>query len=203
MKKYILYTVMICVFVLLISVSAFAAESGLSDYTLQNRQTAQHTGTSVLPANLKVIDDEAFAGTAMADIRLPENISFIGEEAFANNKELQFVFFLQDNLDIANTAFSGSNPILAGFNNSDAQRWARKNGFRYHIAFALTTNPKSDRCYVAKTENINTGMQETEKSRETVSVTKKARRTGRIMGELKATRYKGIAAVHIQSRYFP
>ena len=56
MKKYILYTVMICVFVLLISVSAFAAERGLSDYTLQNRQTAQHRGTSVLPANLKVIE---------------------------------------------------------------------------------------------------------------------------------------------------
>lgn len=203
MKKYILFTFILCVFVLLISTSALAVERSFIERALEKGEPVENLEVSRLPANLKIIDNEAFSGTAIPSIQFPQGVSYIGEEAFADNKALQHVFFMQDNLEMADSALSGSVPILAGFNNSDAQKWAQKNGFRYHIEFSLTTVSPRESRFIAKLERINGDIQRTEKSKETIAVIRKVKRPGRITGELKAERYKGVAAVHIQSRYFP
>ena len=82
-----------------------------------------------LPRALLVIEDEAFAGTAVRSASLPPSLVSIGERAFADNPELRTVSIPASVRSIGDSAFDGA-PCLtiqaeAG---SYAERWAKEHG---------------------------------------------------------------------------
>ena len=82
-----------------------------------------------LPASLQVIEDEAFEGTAIVSVDLPETVESIGERAFADIPTLRSVRIPEMTKEIARTAFSGSsNVTITAAPNSYARTWARENG---------------------------------------------------------------------------
>ena len=82
-----------------------------------------------LPASLQMIGDEAFEGTAIVSVELPETVETIGERAFAAIPTLHSVKIPDNTREIAETAFAGSNNItLTGTPGSYAKAWARENG---------------------------------------------------------------------------
>lgn len=85
-----------------------------------------------LPASLKVIDDEAFEGTAIVLADLPDTVEHIGERAFADIPSLRFIRIPENTTYIASNAFAGSNQVtLTAAPNSYARAWAKTN----HIPF--------------------------------------------------------------------
>lgn len=188
---------------LLTSTEAFAVEEYRAEWALEKQEKTETKEVSQLPSHLKVINDEAFAGTGIESIQIPESVCVVGEKAFADNDQLSIVSFLSEKLDMADNAFSGSQVVLSGFSDSEVKYWAKRNGYKYEIKISITTE-KSDFHILAKLEISDKAKQQLlEKEKNAVAVVKKERQTGRAIGELKATRYKGIAAVHVQSRYFP
>ncbi len=188
---------------LLTSAEAFAVEGYRAELTLKNQVKPEIKEVSQLPSHLRVINDEAFAGTGIESIQIPESVCVVGEKAFADNAQLSIVFFLSEKLNMANNAFSGSQVVLSGFSDSEVKYWAKENGYKFEIKVAITTE-KSVVRFSAKLEISDKAKQQLlEKEKDIAPIVKKERQTGRAIGELKATKYKGIAAVHVQSRYFP
>ncbi len=88
--------------------------------------------TFKLPAGLQIIEDEAFEGTAIVVIDLPEAVESIGEQAFANIATLRKVNIPEKTKRIARTAFAGSNNVtITGAPGSYARTWARENGIPF------------------------------------------------------------------------
>ena len=83
-----------------------------------------------LPASLQVIEEEAFAGTAIENVEFPESLTAVGDRAFAELPGLETVTILPtDILTVSDTAFEGSsNVMIRGAEGSYAQEWADQNG---------------------------------------------------------------------------
>ena len=89
----------------------------------------------VLPAGLKIIEAEAFEGTAIRSVALPARVEVIGDRAFANIPTLRGIHIPEKTRIIARSAFSGSDQVtITGVPGSYARRFARENG----IPFAPT-----------------------------------------------------------------
>ena len=58
-----------------------------------------------LPVSLRVIEDEAFEGTAIVSAALPDSVESIGERAFANISALRSVKIPNATKEIAKSAF--------------------------------------------------------------------------------------------------
>lgn len=85
-----------------------------------------------LPASLQIIEDEAFEGTSITNVNLPEKVTTIGARAFANISTLHFIQIPLSTSSIEKTAFQGSkNVTIIAFPNSFARIWAKNN----HIPF--------------------------------------------------------------------
>ena len=94
-----------------------------------------NTVSFVLPAGLKIIEAEAFEGTAIRSIALPALVEVIGDRAFANIPTLRGIHIPEKTRIIARSAFSGSDQVtITGVPGSYARRFARENG----IPFAPT-----------------------------------------------------------------
>ena len=94
---------------------------------------AEGTEGFVLPASLEVIEEEAFAGTAVKNTELPESLTTVGDGAFSNIPGLETVTVpATDHLTISDSAFSGSGGvIIRGEEGSYAQEWADRNGLPF------------------------------------------------------------------------
>ena len=85
-----------------------------------------------LPASLSVIEDEAFEGTAITEVELPETVTAIGERAFANISTLRSIRIPVLTGTIASTAFEGSgNLTIHAAPNSYARKYARAVGIPF------------------------------------------------------------------------
>ena len=85
-----------------------------------------------LPASLKIIGDEAFAGTALTQVDLPDTLQSIGERAFADIPTLRTIVIPGKTTYIAKGAFEGSDHVLLiGEFNSSAREYARENGIPF------------------------------------------------------------------------
>ncbi len=88
--------------------------------------------TFKLPAGLKIIEDEAFEGTAIVFIDLPETVESIGEQAFANITTLRKVNIPERTKQISRIAFAGSNNVIINcFPGSYGRTWAQDNGIPF------------------------------------------------------------------------
>lgn len=85
-----------------------------------------------LPASVTVIEDEAFEGTALVKVELPESVETIGERAFANISTLCKIRIPVTTSYIASSAFEGSNrTIITAPGNSYARTWAKEHGLPF------------------------------------------------------------------------
>ena len=86
------------------------------------------------PSSLRIIEDSAFAGTAVKIVILPSGLEYIGRGVFASAHRLKAVYIPKSTVYIGEDAFAGSKQVtIHGVAGSYAQDWARK----YHIPFSL------------------------------------------------------------------
>ena len=94
-----------------------------------------------LPSSLQIIEDEAFEGTAIVSVEIPETVESIGNRAFANIPTLHSVRISPNTKHIAKTAFADSDQVvLTGTSNSYARTWANENGFPFVPIAVITAN---------------------------------------------------------------
>lgn len=116
----------------IIAFTVASASTGQSENISHSKLYSESVGlinqTFCLPTSVEVIEDEAFEGTSIMYITLPDRITTIGEQAFANITTLQAVRISMTTTSIAKTAFSGSNQVMITADpNSYARKWAREN----------------------------------------------------------------------------
>ena len=135
-----------------ISPAIFDKLDGMLDHQhglLKETVDTDATPTFNLPASLQIIEDEAFEGTAIVAVDLPETVETIGERAFANIPTLRQITIPQKTKRIAKTAFAGSkNVILTGAYGSFAHAWARENCIPFAPAAVITANARTVRVSV-------------------------------------------------------
>lgn len=89
----------------------------------------------ILPAGLTAIDAEAFAGTTMQVVRLPQGLKSIGSRAFADCPDLWQILIPASVTSIADDAFAGvEGLIIFGQAGSAAQRFAEAHGHSFVLA---------------------------------------------------------------------
>ena len=157
----------------------------------QERDETQKQIINILPSSLQDIGDEAFEGTALGNIQLPESVATVGDRAFADNKELQMVRFPEKLELLGKNVFAGSDVMIR----------AMEEGYRFRIMTAIA-RAKAKKESLAIAGSLVT-IQNSARQRGICSVEEKEQRTGRTDAELKAEKSQGIASVYIQSRYFP
>lgn len=83
-----------------------------------------------LPANLKAIEEEAFAGMwQVQQVNIPEGVTAIGKRAFADCTLLRLVIIPNSVQTLADDAFSGCHPvILCDAENQEVIDWANAQG---------------------------------------------------------------------------
>ena len=82
-----------------------------------------------LPADLKTIEAEAFAGDSFVCAVIPDGCRAIGAGAFRNCAKLQFIEIPASVTSISATAFTGcgADLIIVTTSDSEAQRFAQSN----------------------------------------------------------------------------
>ena len=206
-KKMLYLIVMICLLVLTVFTCAYA--SNLSEDTINHfssrliglRKTDKITESQfVLPAALTTIEDEAFEGTAITNIVLPENVETIGDYAFANIQTLRHISIPDKTSFICKNAFKGSvNVTISGAPKGYARVWAHENGIPFSpitsfYAFNNTVQVNGGLTN-SRAERLDVDSEQTEEE--------KPKPTGRMTGELNAEKKETITAFHIQGRSPP
>lgn len=135
-----------CIFFLLLLAAAMIFTTALAkeDTSQANRAPdilpAEPSGVLELPASLQSIEDEAFEGTAIREVTLPDSVAYIGERAFANITSLCKIQIPAATKSIANNAFAQSNHvIISAAADSYARKYAKANGLPFApITFLCT-----------------------------------------------------------------
>ena len=155
---------------------------------------------SKLPESVKIIEDEAFEGTAITNVVLPENVETIGDYAFANIQTLQQISIPNSTTYIGKNAFKGSNNVtITGAPKGYARAWAHENGIPFNpitsfYAFNNTVQVNGELTN-SRAERLDVDSEQTEEE--------KPKPTGRMTGELNAEEKETITAFHIQGRSPP
>ena len=181
--------------------AAFQAEF-LLQQTKEEEEVKEEETSFKLPASLQFIDEEAFEGTAVKSIQLPESVTSVGDRAFADNDELLEVYFPVNLQQIGRQVLDGSDrAVMAVFAESDALFRAVEEGNRFRLMSAF--GPKRTKTEFAITTGLHSIIKGTKQIRSSCFAEIKEKRTGRTTAELKEEKYGGVAALYIQSRYFP
>jgi len=86
----------------------------------------------ILPAALKVIEEEAFANSRFSSVRCPEGMNEISKNAFRGAECLTQIYIPDTVRVIGENAFSGcSKLIIYGTPNSEAESYAKQNGIPF------------------------------------------------------------------------
>lgn len=172
------------------------SEEQLSEEAPDVQQTA-----STLPAALQVIDENAFEGTALVSVELPEKLEYIGDEAFAGITSLRSVRIPDNTKYIGKDAFTGSGQVtITAYANSYARTWARNNRIPFAPVAALTASNGSLQITGI---NSNKTTQNQLTSTETTETPKYSEQNGRAEGEIKAAKHEECFAYSIQGRSPP
>lgn len=165
---------------------------------------AEKTPAFKLPASLQTIEDSAFEGTAIVSVEIPESVAYIGDYAFADIQTLLGIQIPDATTHIGKNAFTGSKQVtMTASSGSYASTWAKENGIRFRLLATFTAKEDVFTVSLRKDDGEQQLRKERLEKTDNQTANVRERRTGRTVGELKAAQYKGIAAVYIQSRYFP
>ena len=85
-----------------------------------------------MPSDLKLVEAEAFIGTAEERIVFQPSLKSIGERAFADTAALKEVYIPSSVVYISDNAFQGVGKLTVyGVPRSYAQGWAKKHGYSF------------------------------------------------------------------------
>ena len=96
---------------------------------MKNGQGALSRSVMTLPAQLKTIDAEAFAGIETEEIVVPAGCTGIGSRAFAGCGKLRLAVLPASVRSIADDAFEGYSLTILAPAGSYAAVWAQNHGF--------------------------------------------------------------------------
>ena len=165
---------------------------------------AETTPSFKLPASLQVIEDSAFEGTAIVSVDIPKSVTYIGDYAFADISTLLGIQIPDTTTFIGRNAFAGSKQVtLTASSGSYARSWAAENRIRFRLQATYAAREEVFTVSLRKDDGEQQLRKERLEKTDNQSASVRERRTGRSTGELKAAQYKGVAALYIQSRYFP
>lgn len=150
-----------------------------------------------LPAMLQRIEDEAFEGTAVVVVELPETVESIGDRAFAANPHLRIIRIPEKTQYIAHNAFAGSQQVMiSAASGSYARYWAGKHGIPFSPITMITAgNQNLSGMFSLSGSDIETI--------ETASGEGIENRPVRRIGDIKAEVYEQQIAHQVQGRSPP
>lgn len=208
MKKKLLFFIMLfCLFIFSVITCAYAnnlPEEALQQSHIelkkQGRTDEIKESQFVLPASLTTIENEAFEGTAITNIILPENVETIGDYAFADIQTLRNIRIPNSTTYIGKNAFKGSaNVTITGAPKGYARAWAHENGMSFNPItsfYAFNNSVQANGNLTnSRAERLDVDSEQAEE--------KKPKPTGRMTGELNAEKKETITAFHIQGRSPP
>lgn len=153
-----------------------------------------------LPASLQIIEDEAFEGTSLFSVELPDSVVTIGERAFSNISTLRAVSIPDSVTYIARNTFTGSEDVtITASPGSYARTWARENGVPVHsitVLYAGTGHLYQIGSALDKSDSI-------EIINDSVGKKTDLGMKWRAVGEIAASKYKECIANHVQGRSPP
>lgn len=156
--------------------------------------------TFKLPASLQYIDDEAFEGTSLVSVDIPDNVEYIGERAFSDIPTLCKVNIPERTTTIAKSAFAGSNRVMiTGAPGSYAGKYARENGIPFApftVMYASAGAGSGISLNEARTSDEVTDTEEDDGPNDNEPA-------DRIAGKIKANITENGVAYHITSRAPP
>lgn len=115
------------VFFLLMLIVLFPRVSGYAEQI-------DDTPTFIFPSSLNMIEEEAFAGTPVKNVILPDGFQYIGENAFEGDSALTDIYIPSTTEYIADTAFPmNSDLVIYGVEDSYAQEWAEENNIPFAV----------------------------------------------------------------------
>ena len=98
-----------------------------------------------LPANLKIIEKEAFEGTAARTVIFRTNLLEIGNRAFQRTRFLSAVYIPASVNMIADSAFPrGGDFTIYGIAGSSVQKWAKDRGIPFKVKDIWKTNAENN-----------------------------------------------------------
>jgi len=160
------------------------------------------SGTFKFPASIKIIQDEAFEGTALGLADLSEtSVEEIGERAFANIPTLVGIKIPDKTRFIAKTAFSGSNHVtLTGTPKGYTRTWAKENGLPFIPVATVTANIRT-----VQSASITARRSESLEGNLPIfhEETDEHKPAKQIIGDIKDNRCQEGVAYHIQGRAPP
>ena len=81
-----------------------------------------------LPNNIKVIEEEAFAGISAPEVNIPDGLTTICKKAFANSSTLKKIFIPSTVTKMEENIFYNSpNVVIYGYSGSIAEEYAEQN----------------------------------------------------------------------------
>ena len=132
--------VLLCLFVITVITYAYAnilPNAGLCQSALEcityNSADGEKESQITLPTSLTIIEDEAFVGTAITNVVLPENVEVIGDYAFANIQTLMKISIPNKTAYIGKNAFKDSTNVkITGAPKGYAKTWAHEHGIPFN-----------------------------------------------------------------------
>ena len=124
MKKFIVILLVILLFVALLPKDALCL-----DITASNKATIFN-----VPSSVKIIAEEAFAGTIVQTVVFQSQVQFIGSNAFQDADYLKIIYIPDSVVFIAESAFPKNDGLtIHGVKGSYVQKWAEENSFDYVV----------------------------------------------------------------------
>ena len=216
---------MICLSILVLALTVFTGANAANDYqTYQERITLENntlfglikapvTGficeeaveaapppVFKLPASLQIIEDEAFEGTALFAVELPDSVIRIGERAFSDIPTLRTVSVPDSVTYIAKNAFSGSEKVtITASPGSYARTWAKENGVPFHSAIVLCAGTG----HLLQVGSALSGTESVEMIHDSDGGKTDSGTQWRAVGDIEASKYKECIAHYVQGRSPP
>ncbi len=180
--------------------NAYHVGTGFLYQTKRFREKEYIDGRACLPSSLEFIDEEAFDGTSLTSIDIPNSVKTIGDYAFANIFTLKKVDIPNSVEYIGENTFRGSSQITISCAPYGYVRdWVDKNKIPYRPVTSLFAYSVS-----AQVLQVDNKV----KVRKLVLDNNSAehmhtRQTGRMPGELSVSQYEGYISFHVQGRAPP
>lgn len=154
-----------------------------------------------LPAELQIIEDSAFEGTALTAVNIPEKVDYIGGRAFARIPTLLSIYIPESTQFIGENAFDGTKHVtITASSGSYARNWAKNNGIPFvtQVVFYASSGTVQISGY-----QINEGSKNKTANAETIDIPKYSEAKGRTNGEIIAAKHEECFAFSLQGRSPP
>ena len=175
------------------------AENFLQQCSLTANPALGSASAFSLPASLQIIEDEAFEGTALVAVDLPETVEEIGDRAFANIPSLRILKIPDNTKRIGTKIVAGSNNVtITAAPGSYTRNWAQENG----VSFAPITVMTADSQAVVSAALSSFRRSEIIIAEDDIII-EEEKSAARAVDEINNNLYEESIAYHIQGRAPP